>query len=245
MQTIPLIHPPTTVTDRRPHARQPDQDAASTIPKVLNWLFDVGADAPRAQLVGSTAAVDEGSAAVLVLDASGSMLDEDWPPSRLEAAKDAARQYCARVAREEPHARIGILAYGSSAKTLCGLTPAAELGKLQKSINRIKCLGGTNIRAGLKEALRVLSSGPPGYQIVLLSDGHNMEKNPLGAADRLKARGTIDCVGIGGSPGDVDEDLLKDIASANPDGTKRYRWIGGRDRLVKHFHNLAGRISRT
>ena len=130
MQTIPLIHPPTTVTDRRPHARQPDQDAASTVPKVLHWLFDVGADAPRAQLVGSTAAVDEGSAAVLVLDASGSMLD--WPPSRLEAAKDAARDYFARVCREEPRARTGILASGSSAKILCELTPAAALGTLER-----------------------------------------------------------------------------------------------------------------
>jgi len=63
-------------------------------------------------------------------------------------------------------------------------------------------------------------------------------------SDRLRDIATVECVGIGGTPEEVDEDLLRYIASSYPDGSKRYRWIGDRKRLVEHFHNLAGGITR-
>ena len=52
------------------------------------------------------------------------------------------------------------------------------------------------------------------------------------------------CVGIGGKPTDVNEKLLKSIASKYPDSSPRYRWIGDKKGLVQHFHQLAGRITR-
>ena len=41
------------------------------------------------------------------------------------------------------------------------------------------------------------------------------------------------------------EEVLREIASERSDGSKRYRWIGDKERLVRHFERLAGRISRT
>ena len=81
--------------------------------------------------------------------------------------------------------------------------------------------------------------------MVLLSDGHNNTgPDPRPIAHRLKRSAVIECIGIGGSPSDVDEELMKDIASAYPDGTKRYRWIGDPERLEEAFIELAVGITR-
>lgn len=81
-------------------------------------------------------------------------------------------------------------------------------------------------------------------RIVLLSDGeHNTGASPVTVASRLKRAGvTIDCIGIAGSPDSVDEDLLKEIASRNPDGTVRYCFIGDSDALLKKYQDLARHI---
>ena len=56
---------------------------------------------------------------------------------------------------------------------------------------------------------------------------------------------TIDCVGIGGEPSDVDEPLLRAIASFHADGvTPRYAFIGDKSNLIEKFEELAGRITR-
>ena len=64
------------------------------------------------------------------------------------------------------------------------------------------------------------------------------------APDLTAQTGVPGCIGIGGAPHDVDEPLMKHIASEYPDGSKRYRWIGDKERLAQHFHCLAGRITR-
>ncbi len=182
---------------------------------------------------------------VLVIDASGSMEATDWKPSRLKAAKEAAKTYCERLSTEEPNAQVAIVGYGSCAKVFCPLTRAADTGTLNRAITRIDGLGGTNIRAGLQETSAILKHSKNDCQVILLTDGHNTGRSPKSVAATLKKNATIECVGIGGSPHDVDEKLLRWIASESTDGSKRYRWIGDKERLVKHFHKLAGRISRS
>ena len=188
---------------------------------------------------------DDPRDSVLVLDASGSMMDDDWKPSRLEGAKVAAKAFVRRLSQEEPEACVAVVGYGDSAKTLCGLTTAKNISELSRWIDQIDCMGCTNMRAGLQEALGLLRGQRQTCQVVFLTDGHNTERCPLKVAEELKEFSVVECVGMAGSPHDVDEELLRDIASAYPDGTKRYRWIGDKERLVKHFHKLAGRITRT
>jgi hypothetical protein len=81
-------------------------------------------------------------------------------------------------------------------------------------------------------------------RIVLLSDGeHNTGPSPIAVASRLKKAGVIiDCIGIAGSPESVDEDLLKEIASRNPNGTIRYCFIGESAALLKKYQDLARHI---
>ena len=183
---------------------------------------------------------------VLVLDASGSMLGEDWRPSRMGAAKEAAQTFCDRLRTEQPDACVAILAFGNGCKIYCNLTKASEITKLSRAIGRIDCLGLTNMRSGLQAALRILQHcGRTECQVVLLTDGHNTGACPRKLATELRKFAVIESVGIGGSPVDVDEELLKELSSTYPDGSKRYRWIGDKEKLVEHFHNLAGGISRS
>ena len=85
-------------------------------------------------------------------------------------------------------------------------------------------------------------NGP--QRIIMLTDGeHNARSLPLAAASRLKNAGVvIDCIGIGGSPADVDEKLLKQIASQNPDGSPRYCFIGDQQQLLRKYQTLAHHI---
>jgi len=184
-------------------------------------------------------------ACALVLDASGSMMDTDWKPSRLDAARDAAKAFAGRLANDEPDASVAVVAYGSSAKTVRRPTRAEDLSRIHGAIDQIDVMGSTNIRAGMKKALRLLGRDRRRRcQVVLLSDGHNTDGSPRRVAEELKKFAVVECVGIGGRPADVDEALLKALASVGPDGEPRYRWIGDRERLVRHFHHLAGRITR-
>lgn len=81
-------------------------------------------------------------------------------------------------------------------------------------------------------------------RIILLTDGeHNGSESPQPMADRLKNAGVvIDCIGIGGTPTDVDEQLLNTIASRNSDGTIRYCFIGDQQALIRKYETLARHI---
>ena len=182
---------------------------------------------------------------VVVLDGSPSMLYTYWPPSRLAAALEAAITYCGRLADEEPDARIAIVAYGGHARILCSLTPASNQEELSRCLRSIETIDATDIAAGVSAATQVLQNARTNQQVVILSDGqHNTDSNPRKVAKSLRTHAVIEAVGIG-SRAEVDESLLKDIASEHLDGTKRYRWIGDKEQLVTHFHNLAGRIARS
>ncbi len=181
---------------------------------------------------------------VLIVDVSGSMFDDDWKPTRLDAAIDAANTFARRLRRKAPDARIAVVIFSCKAKVVYRLTAARKFGKISHKIDQIDVGTYTNMYAGLKVALGLLKNRARTCQVVLLTDGQNTGRNPENLADRLKEFAIVECIGIGGSPADVDEPLLRRIASAYPNGKKRYRWIGQKEQLIKHFHTLAGAIRR-
>jgi uncharacterized protein YegL len=182
---------------------------------------------------------------ILVIDVSPSMRLEDWKPSRLKAAQEAAKAFVKRLASEDPIAKVAIVVYGGKAKLIMGFTDAAKYKKLARSIDSVRTFGSTNITSGLEVALDLAEGSDGLKQVVLITDGeHNSGPSPRGISSRLRQVAVVECIGIGGTPQDVDEELLRYIASAYPDGSKRYRWIGDKQRLVEHFHNLAGRLVR-
>ncbi len=182
---------------------------------------------------------------VLILDVSGSMDTPDWPPSRLAGAKDAARAYVRRLRARNPAALLAIVVYDDNARVICSLTRASNQSVIEQQIDSMRTGGYTSITAGLEQALPLLAPSTGEKQVILLTDGHhNHGPSPIEAGEAIRRLATLECVGIGGSPEEVDEELLRSIASSRPDGSKRYRWIGNPEGLVQHFEDLANGITR-
>ena len=177
---------------------------------------------------------------IILLDASGSMNLNDWKPNRLKGAIESAEAYIHELASKDPDACVAVVLYGTKAKIIAQLAPARNFENLNCYLNCFMTGFATNIAAALKAAYAICSGTHGINHVILLSDGyHNAGGNPKAISDKLKQNATIECIGIGGSPKDVDENLMRYIASYRSDGTKQYRWIGNKEILIKHFRNSA------
>ena len=87
-------------------------------------------------------------------------------------------------------------------------------------------------------------SGSTVMRIIMLTDGdHNGGGNPVQVANRLKKAGVIiECIGIAGSPGEVDEKMLKKIASLDECSQPRYCFIGDTSSLIRKYKSMANQI---
>ena len=81
-------------------------------------------------------------------------------------------------------------------------------------------------------------------RIIMLTDGkHNGWGSPLPIAERLKSAGAIiECIGIAGRPDDVDEQLLRKIASNDEYSQPRYCFISDTNTLIKKYQSMAHHI---
>lgn len=195
---------------------------------------------------------------VLLPDCSGSMGAPDYPPSRLDAAKTSGVEFAEVRVQISPDDRMAVVSFGDKAVRHCSLIPLRKRWRqLMKAIQTVDLQGCTAMGRGLVEAERVLNSNRGSWlssttgrnvqqRIILLTDGyHNEGRKPLPIATRLKKAGVlIDCIGIGGTPSDVDSKLLRKIASRDDDGKPRYRFIKDRAELLEHFRQLATSITR-
>ncbi len=206
---------------------------------------------------------------VLVIDRSGSMEMTDYQPSRMAAAKASGQEFARTRAGLCLRDRVAVVSYESAATQHCGLLQLeSDLARVENAIGSIRTGDFTAIGKGLRRAAKILlpeddspcakfanwlcgresDSVRPGalQRIILLSDGHhNHGPDPLPIAKRLRKAGVlIDCIGIGGTPDEVDEDLLRRIASRTGNGKRRYRFIKNRHDLTEHYRTLATSITR-
>jgi len=165
---------------------------------------------------------------VLVSDASGSMAATDVEPTRLDAARSAAKTFVNKVPKS---LRIGLVGYSTFPHTV--LRPALDRDVVETTLDGLVADGGTATGDALASALETLQpSGKakrPPSAIVLLSDGATTDgQDPVAVAReaaKLKtpiytvALGTPDGVvpnGIGGfTPVPPDPETLKQIADAS------------------------------
>jgi Ca-activated chloride channel family protein len=160
---------------------------------------------------------------ILSIDVSGSMLAEDVDPNRMEATKEAVRNF---VEKQPSGVKIGIVSFSDFGALVA--PPTTQRKPVMDAINRLRPLRGTNIGSGLQVALDAIYEGvdgqrpgaqtgpgptptpttgdapkPPPASIVLLSDGQsNTGPNPLRVADEAVAAGVkVYTVGIGTSQG--------------------------------------------
>lgn len=113
----------------------------------------------------------EGIDIMMALDISGTMLAEDFRPTRLEAAKTVATDFV--LAR--PNDQIGLVVFAGESFTQCPLTTDhAVLVNLFKSVQFGMIEDGTAIGLGLANAVnRMKDSATKSKVIILLTDGSN------------------------------------------------------------------------
>jgi Ca-activated chloride channel homolog len=160
---------------------------------------------------------------ILTFDVSGSMLADDLKPTRLEAAKAAARQF---VQRQPSSVQIGVVAFSDGAFST--QAPTNQQAEVLAAIDRLTVQKGTSMARGIQASLAAISTvenpdltladplGTPtttptpvpagtykSAVIVMLSDGENNQTpDPLDAAQEAANRGVrIYTVGIGSAEG--------------------------------------------
>ncbi len=161
---------------------------------------------------------------ILAFDVSGSMAADDLKPTRMEAAKTAARDF---LKHQPSSVQIGIVAFSDSG--LAVQAPTNDAAVILASINRLTPEQGTSLAQGILASLNAIAAGEGSPQrfysnitpeptptptpvpkgtyspaaIILLTDGENNEApNPLDAAQVAADRGVrIYTVGIGSPEG--------------------------------------------
>jgi Ca-activated chloride channel family protein len=173
---------------------------------------------------------------MVAIDVSQSMRSTDVAPSRLEAAKVAAKQFAHQVT---PGVNLGLVSFAGTANVLVSPTPSHEA--VVAALDNLRPADSTATGEAIFAALQsvatvaaVLSSGgatPPPARIVLLSDGKETKPanpdNPRGAYTAARAakdqgvpistitfgtKGGIVAVNNQQVPVPVDDSMMKRIA---------------------------------
>jgi Ca-activated chloride channel homolog len=142
-------------------------------------------------------------ALALVIDKSGSMAGD-----KLDLTKQAAR---ATAEVLPPSDQIAIIVFDSQSKPVVELQRAANRLRIANDIGRIQASGGTNILAGLREAVdELVPARARKKHIIVLSDGQSpYDEIPDLVDAATAARITISAVGVGDG---ADQTMLKMIA---------------------------------
>ncbi len=163
---------------------------------------------------------------ILAFDISGSMAADDVKPTRMEAAKAAARDF---VQRQPPSVQIGVVAFSDGGFAV--QAPTNDPDAILASINRLTPQRGTSLAHGILASLNTIAvstgQAPDLYSnltptptltptpvpkgtytsavIILLTDGENtVSPDPLAAAQTAADRGVrIYTVGIGSAAGSI------------------------------------------
>ncbi len=91
------------------------------------------------------------AAVVIAIDTSKSMIAEDVKPNRLEAAKNAARDFIKAMPNS---ARIGLIAFSDYGTVLA--PPSTDRQALGEALDRLQPQQATSVGSAILEALRVL-----------------------------------------------------------------------------------------
>ena len=178
---------------------------------------------------------------VILNDVSGSM-EAPYEPgiTKLQASIRASVNLVLGKFQTDPQDEIGLAVFNSKAEVLEDFHPVgAYKAQLIYALQSLKPDDGTDIDEGLKAADAMFDWGLSGVvrRVALLTDGQGGE--PLDTARQLKARGVVlDVVGVGDKNSNVDEALLKRVAST-VGGVLRYRFIKDQKTLVQHYTMLA------
>jgi Ca-activated chloride channel homolog len=139
----------------------------------------------------TVAAVRREATVMLLTDTSGSMTANDVKPTRLAAAKAAARTFAKRVPADF---RLGLITFGTSAQELA--EPTTDHARVIAAIESMQVHGGTAMGDGIRLAVNAVRAPVPDglggsrrlpAAIVMLSDGASTRgADPIDVVGQVK-----------------------------------------------------------
>ena len=236
------------------------------VPKQSQWRRHLAVALSLLSLITLTAAfarpktqVDvprERATVVMVIDASLSMQATDVKPTRLDAAKQAANEFVAKLPEKY---NVSVVSMAGSCAIL--VPPTTAHGTVQNAINSIQLQDSTAIGEGITTALRALQQAPkdpdnpnsiaPGA-IILLSDGYNTTgRAPQQAAAEAKAaKVPVYTIAYGTENGYVDLDGKREPVPVDHEEMRRiaattnaeYFAAASADQLKKVYENIGSDV---
>jgi Ca-activated chloride channel family protein len=216
---------------------------ASVAPRRPGWrrhltfaLLLVGLAVLTVGVAQPTAAVKvprDRATVMLAIDVSLSMKAVDVLPSRLDAAKEAAKSF---VDLLPPRINVGLVKFGGTASVV--VSPSTDRDALKVAIDKLQTQDSTAIGEAIETCLDSIKTfshdatpkgdKPPAARIVLLSDGaSNKGRSPMQGANDAKAAqvpvstiafgkddGVVDLPGYGPQPVPPDPQTLHAVADA-------------------------------
>jgi Ca-activated chloride channel homolog len=148
----------------------------------------------------------ERASIMLVTDVSGSMQATDVRPTRLAAARAAAKRFVAKVPKS---VNVGVMALSSKPRVLA--SPTRDRVAIGAALDQLAPRGGTGTGEAIQAATRILNRAPgvngkrPPAAIVLISDGSSTgDIDPVAAAQAArKLRIPIYTVALGTAQGTI------------------------------------------
>ncbi len=219
------------------------QDQVNTIIQRAQQAFGSNPIVIPSQM--NTTTMNQREHTVFVNDISGSMSESyDGGMSKLDASKRASVTMVLNKAQIDANDEIGLVSFNHHAQRLLSLCPIhSHKPQIIQAIQSLMIDGGTDINEGLKAARDTFDwiRSNVVRRIVLLTDGHG--GHPIRTAEDLKSQGVvIDVIGVGDCPLNVDEKLLKKVASII-ESEVRYRFIKDQHTLVAHYTQLANKTA--
>ncbi len=181
---------------------------------------------------------------VIAIDASSSMLADDYSPDRLEAAKSSALLFLDSI---PSNTNVGIISFAGTSFVDSQLTNQRSSVRQAISDIQAKRIGGTDIGEAIVTASNLLSASKNAKVIILLTDGRTNVGETIGDAISYANTNkvTINTIGIGtvsgGNIGNditltLDEETLKRI-SEETSGT--YALARNNNELAEAYKGMA------
>ncbi|MBU2561657.1 MAG: VWA domain-containing protein [Nanoarchaeota archaeon] len=182
---------------------------------------------------------------VVAVDASSSMLANDFTPNRLEVAKANAKDFVNSLNAE---VRIGVVSFSGVSKVETSLSN--DKGKVDEAIDNLKIssTGGTDIAAAIMNSVNILlTEYDKSMSIVLLTDGQHTSGGPIEEGINYAAKNhvIVHTIGIATEKGGsfeltqllstIDEATLRRI-SDNTGG--RFYKVGDKAQMAAAFQEI-------
>jgi len=171
----------------------------------------------------------------LILDRSPSMEWLQQGRRKMDIAIESAVRTAASLYRQDPCIEVFVIQFDGGADIVVPPTPLNQdydgiVTKIQGITIGCNTDQGAGMGLGEQVIMPLVKEGRASANIVFMTDGNG--GNPLPAANRLKAAGVvIGVTGFGTDPGDVNETLLRQVASESG-GQPLYQFASSQSKLT-------------